>query len=314
MFINGSMGKLNAILQLPELAENEKCPMVILSHGFTGSLDFPLWEPIAQNMNASGIGVLRFDFNGHGKSEGEFQNMTVPSEIDDLMNVISWVRSQKETQSVSLVGHSQGGVVSAMAAGRLGSEQIANLALISAAAILRVQALQGNIWGATFDPWQLDKPWYQMADGGKLGREYIQTAMDLPIYIIGNVRRLYPDLAICVKVNCEDFMPGGLSADDSIRTSMLALEAGADVIDISGNNASRTKIKTEEQEAYFADCAKRLAEKTGKPVILTGGIRSMAKIQELQFVIGNFRAYCFAVINYHFPAPAQNHYIASAYL
>ena len=55
-----------------------------------GNLFYLLWEPIIRNINAHGIGALRFDFNGQGKSEGEFGNMTVPNEIDDLMNVISW--------------------------------------------------------------------------------------------------------------------------------------------------------------------------------------------------------------------------------
>lgn len=180
--INGSMGELYGLLALPDLPANGKCPMVILCHGFKGNLNYPLWPPLIQALNAQGIGTLRFDFNGAGKSAGEFVNMTVPNEIDDLLNVLAWVRRQPFTSNISLVGHSQGGVVAGMAAGECGAEQIANLVLLSAAAVLRDDALRGNTQGTTYDPWHLDKPWYLLAGKFQLGRPYIQTAMNLPIY------------------------------------------------------------------------------------------------------------------------------------
>lgn len=181
-YINGSMGRLFAIMEMPELPQSGKCPMVILCHGFRGNLDYHLWAPLAQILNAHGIGVLRFDFNGNGRSEGEFENMTVPNEIDDLMNVISHVRGLPTTASVSLVGHSQGGVVCGMAAGICGETQIKCLGLLSAAAVLRDDALRGFTMGAQYNPWHLDKPYYTLASGERLGRAYIQTAMNLPIY------------------------------------------------------------------------------------------------------------------------------------
>lgn len=180
--INGSMGALYGLLALPDLPENGKCPMVILCHGFKGNLNYPLWPPLIQALNAQGIGTLRFDFNGAGKSAGEFVNMTVPNEIDDLLNVIAWVRKQPFTRNISLTGHSQGGVVAGMAAGECGASQIASLVLLSAAAVLRDDALRGDTQGARYDPWHLDKPWYLLAGKFQLGRPYIQTAMNLPIY------------------------------------------------------------------------------------------------------------------------------------
>lgn len=180
--IKGSMGNLYGLLHLPDRAPDGKCPMAILCHGFRGNLEYHLWPGIIEILNAHGIGVLRFDFNGCGKSEGKFENMTVPNEIDDLMNVIAWVRTQPFTHSISLAGHSQGGVVCGMAAGQCGAPQIKSLALLSAAAVLRDDALRGSTMGASFDPWHLDKPFYTIATGEKLGREYIQTAMNLPIY------------------------------------------------------------------------------------------------------------------------------------
>lgn len=182
-FINGSMGRLNALLDLPELTKGGQCPLVICLHGFGGDLDFHLWPLLAARLNEHGIGVLRFDFNGCGGSDGEFQDMTVGNEIDDALDVIAYARDLGRFSSISLVGHSQGGVVAGMAAGRCGSRQIAALVLLSAAAVLRDDALRGSSQGAVYDPWHLDKPFYEVPGRGlRLGRAYIQNAMDLPIY------------------------------------------------------------------------------------------------------------------------------------
>lgn len=181
-FIDGSQGRLASKISLPVLATGEKCPMVILSHGFGGDMTFHLWEPIIQILNENGIGVLRYDFNGCGQSEGEFQNMTVLNENEDLLCIISYVRALPVTESISLVGHSQGGVVTSMVSGDCGSEQIKCEVLLSAAAVLHEDAIRGITQGAHFDPWHLDQPYYELPRGLKLGRAYIQSAMTLPIY------------------------------------------------------------------------------------------------------------------------------------
>lgn len=54
-----------------------------------------LMSDIANDLQSQGIASLRFDFNGHGKSEGEFQNMTVLNEIEDLEDVISWAEASR---------------------------------------------------------------------------------------------------------------------------------------------------------------------------------------------------------------------------
>ena len=81
--IKGAVGVLEAILQKPILQPGEKCPVVIIMHGLMMRKEFILLKKLADRLQLIGIASIRFDFNGHGKSEGEFQNMTVPIEIDD---------------------------------------------------------------------------------------------------------------------------------------------------------------------------------------------------------------------------------------
>ena len=180
-YIKGSMGRLAARLQLPEMKAGEKCHMVVVCHGFTSNMDDPVVATVASQLLETGFGVLRFDFNGHGRSEGDFAEMTVPNEIGDALAAVAFARNLPQAVDVSLVGHSQGGVVAAMTAGRLGSGVIRSLVLMAPAAVLRDDALRGNTMGATYDPWHAPE-YVTLPSGHKLGRAYIQTAIDLPIY------------------------------------------------------------------------------------------------------------------------------------
>lgn len=156
---------------------------MILCHGFSGNCQSKLFIDIADDLCHNGIATLRFDFNGHGKSEGLFQNMTVLNEIEDLKDVIKWAEQQSWVENISLLGHSQGGVVASMTAGELGDEVIKNLVLMAPAAVLRDDALRGNTMGAQYDPWNMTSDYVQLPFGGlKLGRKYIETAVNLPIY------------------------------------------------------------------------------------------------------------------------------------
>lgn len=92
--------------------------------------------------------------------------MTVGNKIDDLLNVIAIARDTGKVSSISLLGHSQGGVVAGMAAGMCESRQIAALVLLSAAAVLREDALRGSSQGAVYDPWHLDKLFLKCPAGG----------------------------------------------------------------------------------------------------------------------------------------------------
>ncbi|MBQ7422765.1 MAG: alpha/beta fold hydrolase [Prevotella sp.] len=179
--IDGSKGKLAAILQKPAIKPGETCPMVMLLHGFNGRKDGQMFELIADSLMKHGIASIRFDFNGHGESEGDFKDMTVLNEIEDTKNVYKYVRDLRYVSDIALVGHSQGGVVASMTAGELGTEHIKAVVLMAPAAVLRDDAIRGNTMGKMYDP--LDPPEYvELYSGLKLGQDYIKTAFSLPIY------------------------------------------------------------------------------------------------------------------------------------
>ena len=185
VFIDGDHGRLKALIQKPELQQGEKCPMVIFCHGFSGTKDGPMFELIADTLQAHGIASIRFDFNGHGESEGEFKDMTVPNEIEDAKKVVEYVRDLKYVSTIAIGGHSQGGVVAAMTAGQL-SEELGEpafkaVALMAPAAVLRDDAIRGSTMGKQYDPFDPGE-YVELWGGLKLGGEYIRTSFSLPIY------------------------------------------------------------------------------------------------------------------------------------
>lgn len=179
--IDGDHGKLQAVIHKPQLKSGERVPMVLLCHGFMGNKDGALENRIANLLSERGIASIRFDFNGHGQSEGRFQDMTVPNEIVDAKKVIDYVSALPYVSSVAISGHSQGGVVAAMTAGELGSDKIKAVVLLAPAAVLRDDAIRGSTMGATYDPFNLGE-YVELFRGLKLGAEYIRTAFSLPIY------------------------------------------------------------------------------------------------------------------------------------
>ncbi len=178
--IDGDHGKLQAVIQKPDLKPGQQCPMVVFCHGFGGTKEGPLFELITDSLQKHGIASIRFDFNGHGESEGKFEEMTVPNEINDAKKVVEYVRDLRYVSKVALVGHSQGGVVASMTAGELGSD-ISAVVLMAPAAVLRDDAIRGSTFGKQYNP--LDPPEYvELWGPQRLGRNYIKTAFSLPIY------------------------------------------------------------------------------------------------------------------------------------
>ena len=228
--IDGSKGKLAAVIQSPQLKAGERCPMVMLCHGFTGNKEAKLLTLLADSLQANGIASIRFDFNGHGESEGLFQNMTVPNEIDDAMKVFEYVRDLPYVSGIGIAGHSQGGVVAAMLAGKLEPGDMQAVVLFAPAGVIRDDAIRGLKPDMSFarDMNPLDPPDFIEIGGGlKLGRDYVQSAQTLPIY---ETARAYQGPALVIHGTADRTVPYtyGLRFHDEWPLSQYALLDGFD--------------------------------------------------------------------------------------
>lgn len=180
--IEGSGGKkLAADLTIPD-GMTTNIPIVIVCHGFRSSKGGIPGPELTSQLVPHGIATMCFDFNAHGDSEGEFIDMTVPNEIEDAIKIYEYIRARPEFGKIAFAGHSQGGVVAAMTAGRLGAKKISGLVLWAAAAVLKDDAISGHCMIYHCDASNPPAEGIDLGDGRRLGREFILTAQKLPIY------------------------------------------------------------------------------------------------------------------------------------
>jgi putative redox protein len=92
----------------------------ILAHCFTCGKESLAAVRLARALALSGIGVLRFDFAGLGKSGGVFADSTFACDIGDLAAAGEAMSAAGLTPTL-LVGHSLGGAAVLAAAGRMDS-------------------------------------------------------------------------------------------------------------------------------------------------------------------------------------------------
>ena len=178
--IEGAKGLLSVVIEKPEgFSENETYPVAVVMHGVMASKEYPLVLNISDSLLAEGFVVVRFDFNGHGVSEGDFQDMTVLSEVGDATAVVSYVQELPYAGKINFIGHSQGGAVASILAGEL-KDQVNSMALFAPAAVLEDQTKTGFVLGIPFD---LDNvPEYVEVFGHRVGRAYILEAQNINIY------------------------------------------------------------------------------------------------------------------------------------
>ena len=183
--VRGPEGGIAFEVTLPEGFDTttDRCPLVILMHGIFSSKDYGPMPQLANGLAKAGIASIRFDFGGHGKSEGRKQYMTIEKELAEARAVWDYVQSLPYVNGVGLLGHSQGGVVASMAAGRLAAESPvpAGVVLIAPGSVIKEACQGGKFFNATFDP--KNPPEYLRCWGlYKLGREYLVTTQQLDIY------------------------------------------------------------------------------------------------------------------------------------
>ena len=184
--VSGPEGGLAMKVALPEGFDPaaDRCPMVILMHGIFSSKDFNPMPSLAKALARAGIASIRFDFDGHGKSGGRMQDMTIEKEIADAMVIWEYAKLLPFVTRIGFLGHSQGGVIASMTAGRLaaaGRHVPDGMVLLAPGSVIKEACQGGKFFNARFDP--ADPPQYIRCWGTmKLGREYLLTTQQLDIY------------------------------------------------------------------------------------------------------------------------------------
>jgi putative redox protein len=114
--LNKKAYKLQAVLELP--ANNKPHYFAIFAHCFSCSSSLGAVRNITRALTNYGFGVVRFDFTGLGRSEGEFAESHFSANVDDLIAVNEFITTHYKAPGL-LVGHSLGGAAAIVAAHKL---------------------------------------------------------------------------------------------------------------------------------------------------------------------------------------------------
>jgi uncharacterized protein len=114
-FSNSKGNKICGVLSNP--ASGLSAPVIILCHGFTTSKDGSTNTQLETIFNNHKIATFRFDFFGHGESEGDFENITISEAVNDILKAIKYLKD-KGFSKLGLVGSSFGGISSIIAASK----------------------------------------------------------------------------------------------------------------------------------------------------------------------------------------------------
>ncbi|KAB1157279.1 OsmC family protein [Tenacibaculum aiptasiae] len=121
--------KLQAYLELP--VNQKPNYYAIFAHCFTCSSTLGAVKNISRSLTKHGFGVIRFDFTGLGRSEGNFSESYFSANVDDLIAVNNYITEHFEAPCL-LIGHSLGGAAAIVSASKL--ENIKAVATIGAPA------------------------------------------------------------------------------------------------------------------------------------------------------------------------------------
>lgn len=177
LFINCDGINVHAKIDFPE-NQAEKMPVLVLIPGFTGHIEEEHIIGVSKAANNAGYVCLRAELYGHGKSGGDFYDHTIYLWLQESIRVINYAASLPYTDKIILAGHSQGGLLSVLAAGVMG-DKLTALIPLSPAMNIPDESTKGCVLGINFDNNNL--PEYIESDSWKLSANYIRVARMLPV-------------------------------------------------------------------------------------------------------------------------------------
>lgn len=114
-FKNSKGDTLCGILSNPT-NDNQKA-IIVLCHGFSSSKNSKTYVRLQEILNKDDIATFRFDFYGHGESEGKFEDITISEAVDDALCGIKLLEDKGYTK-IGLFGSSFGGITAIITASR----------------------------------------------------------------------------------------------------------------------------------------------------------------------------------------------------
>ncbi len=117
-FLDSRGNKIAGVLCVPDKRDIKNFSVVVLCHGLNSNKNTTNYVSLADILLKNNIGSLRFDFYGHGDSDGNFEDITISEATDNILRGIEYLK-QMGCRKIGLVGSSFGGIASIIAASQI---------------------------------------------------------------------------------------------------------------------------------------------------------------------------------------------------
>ena len=172
--------ELVGTLQVPASVPETPAHLIFMVHGAQGTRKSDIFENLGLSLAKAGYAAVRFDFHGHGDSEGEFGDSTVETNLQDMDSLIAWAQSIPWVKGISVIGHSIGGAESAMYAAR--NPDLFEAVMLIAPALNIAETSSGILAGtAERRPWMSDA---YVEDGSKFDVFAEIDGFDKPVCVV----------------------------------------------------------------------------------------------------------------------------------
>jgi len=109
----------------------------------------------------------------------------------------------------------------------------------------------------------------------------LENRARISVRVIDGIRKeLGEKYPILYRIGVEDMLPGGLTIDDGVRAAKMIVDAGADMLDVSGGLCGHTHPE-KKGPGYYVPQAVAVKKAVGVPVIGVGGIKTPEEADEI---------------------------------
>jgi 2,4-dienoyl-CoA reductase-like NADH-dependent reductase (Old Yellow Enzyme family) len=118
----------------------------------------------------------------------------------------------------------------------------------------------------------------------------LENRARLVLEVLRSIRKqVGPDYPVLIKINAQDFLQPGLSAEEMVKVCQILEAEGLDGVELSGGTplsgdfipVRKAKVRSKGENVFYVQEAQEYKKMISLPLILVGGIRSLSTARDL---------------------------------
>ncbi len=145
IFLDYDGGKTRCVLRKPVVDEGKQVPAALFAHGYGSTCDAnPMYVDVCEGLARHGIASLAINYTSNGGSDLPFEDHSVRTDVEQAHIAIDYLRGLDWVSEVGMMGHSQGGCGTCIAASEYADDPLAFTVLFAPANMIPDVARAGS--------------------------------------------------------------------------------------------------------------------------------------------------------------------------